>query len=205
MPVPHLISTAISASMEMGMNALLRLDPAHRDALKPLVGRVLSVEVPKLLTKRYFCFSEQEIIVLEQMGEEPDCALSLMLSALPKLKDSQQLGELIKSEQLSIVGDIKLAQHFSDLLTQVNIDIEELLSHKIGDALAHSLVYNTSQLFHSLKHRAQSIAEDAQEVLTHEWRLGPSTLELELWKEDIAQLEQELTQLEKRVAEITGR
>jgi len=196
-------SSLISAVMESSLNRLLTLDPNYKLAIKPLIGKVLSIEITGLLPQRFFCFSSGEMTILENMGEEADCALKLTPSALPKLRDSSQFSDLIKNDELSIVGDIKLAHQFSELLTQLNIDIEELLSHKIGDPLAHTLVYAGKQVTGLLKAKAQQLTSDLTEVAKHEWRTGPSQFDIEAWSLEIDQLAEDLDQLERRTAALS--
>ena len=189
--------------MENGLNRLLTLDPSYQSALSPLDGKVISIEVTGILSQRFFCFSNSDITLLENMGEAADCALTVTPSALVQLRDSHQFSELIKTEQLTINGDIKLAQQFSALLTELNIDIEELLSHKLGDPLAHTLVYASGQLSNFIKTKSKQLAADFSEVATHEWPLAANKQALNIWSQQVAELENDINVLELRIEQLT--
>ncbi len=78
--------------------------------------------------------------MLAEYEGQPDCYLSLNLSALPELREQSNITKLIKQDKLILEGDIQLAQKFAQLMTDCKPDLEEWLSRVTGDVVAHTLV-----------------------------------------------------------------
>ena len=55
------------------------------------------------------------------------------------LFQGEDLTELLREDKIVIHGDVKTAQLLVDLLQQVDIDFEELLSQYTGDVVAHQV------------------------------------------------------------------
>ena len=94
----------------------------------------------------------------------------LNIMVLPGYRSSK-ITQLIKQDKLELTGDIQLAQKFSQLLVDSKPDIEEWLSKVVGDALAHTLVFNVSQLVIALCLEQQKV-DSSRWGLTEEWRVA---------------------------------
>ncbi|WP_339725344.1 SCP2 sterol-binding domain-containing protein [uncultured Paraglaciecola sp.] len=169
MPFAQLMTSGI----ELAINQLLKLDEDSQERLKKLAGKSLQVTVKELPWPLLFTFSEQidvRTVIGAEEGLEPsemvDCLIELNLETLPKLKDSSQLTQLIQQKQLNLIGDIYVAQTFSTLLKELDIDWEEQLSGYTGDVVAHQTFASMRALFDSAKMQLEQGAIELSERLT---------------------------------------
>ena len=170
MPFAQLVTSGI----ELAMNQLLKLDDDSQQRLKKLSGKSLQVSIRELPWPLLFSFSEQidvrTVITadneLEPTSEQVDCLIELNLETLPKLKDSSQLTQLIQNKQLNLIGDIYVAQTFSALLKDLDVDWEEQLSVYTGDVLAHQTFTSMRTLFDTAKTQIEQGAIELGERLT---------------------------------------
>ena len=117
MPFPSLVCAVI----ETTLNQLLQLDSSAEQRLPPLTGKAIKLTLQEYKQPLHFFFSNQRVEVLAEYEGTLDAELTIAATTLPQLKQSGQITELIKSEQLVIVGDIKLLQHFADLMIKAGL------------------------------------------------------------------------------------
>ncbi len=106
------------------------------------------------------------------------------------------IDSLIKSAHIS--GPADMADTLGFVLRNLHWDAEEDLSRLIGDIAAHR-VFGVARLFRQRQQQAHhNIAANVQEYLQHESGTLPRHADVHEWKNDIAQLQQRLQQLEQR-------
>ena len=103
--------------------------------------------------------------------ERSDCTIKTSLHTLTKLKAEQQLTTLIKQGELDVLGDIKVAQQFSALPEQLEIDWQSELANHIGDIPTHKLLHFGSNITKSVKYKVKQLENDVSEYVIHEKRL----------------------------------
>lgn len=170
MPFAQLMTSGI----ELAMNQLLKLDDDSQQGLKKLSGKSLQVVIKELPWPLLFSFSEQvdvriadpTDINLADPSATADCLIELNLETLPKLKDSSQITQLIQQKQLNLIGDIYVAQTFSALLKDLDVDWEEQLSRYTGDVVAHQTFTSVKALFDTAKTQIEQGASELGERLT---------------------------------------
>lgn len=194
----------ITAVIETALNSLIKDDPELGRRLSRFQGKVLQVHLKELNQTLTFVFSQQ-IDVLSRFEGEPDCYLSLNIMVLPELRDHSKITQLIKQDKLELTGDIQLAQKFSQLLVDSKPDIEEWLSKVVGDALAHTLVFNASQLGERIVSRAEKSRQQIAEVLTEEWRVAPASLEVADFCDQVDEVRSQTAHLEVKLMQLMER
>ncbi len=168
MPFAQLVTSGI----ELAMNQLLELDDDSQQRLKKLSGKSLQVTIKELPWPLLFSFSEQidvGTVITSDNDSEPepvDCLIELNLETLLKLKDSSKLTQLIQQKQLNLIGDIFVAQTFSALLKDLDVDWEEQLSQFTGDVAAHQTFTSMRTLFDTAKAQIEQGAVELGEHLT---------------------------------------
>ncbi|MGB2078283.1 MAG: ubiquinone biosynthesis accessory factor UbiJ [Vibrio sp.] len=191
-------SSLITGGIETVLNRLIAEQSPQQTQLSRLKGKVISVHLREFDLRLFFVFS-QRIDVLSQFEGEVDCALSFKLSLLPQLKEQANLTALIKQDQLSLDGDVQLAQQFSKLLNEIQPDIEDLLSKVMGDVLAYQMVQGATQTQNWLTSKFKTHQSQLGQAITHEWQLAPSALEVAYFCDQVDELNQSLDKLEQRL------
>ncbi|MFQ3190200.1 MAG: ubiquinone biosynthesis protein UbiJ [Paraglaciecola sp.] len=204
MPFAQLITSGI----ELAMNQLLKLDDDSQHRLKKLSGKSLQVTIKELPWPLLFSFSEQidvhAVITTDHESEptpEPvDCLIELNLETLPKLKDSSQLTQLIQQKQLNLIGDIYVAQTFSALLKDLDVDWEEQLSRFTGDIVAHQTFTSMRTLFDTAKTQIEKSAVELGEHLTQSDSIAVKPIEIIEFSRGVSDLRSTTERLSARIA-----
>jgi ubiquinone biosynthesis protein UbiJ len=203
MPFAQLLTSGI----ELGINQLLKLDPASQARLKKLHGKQLKVSVRELPWPLIFNFSERVDVMAEQTDENSssqldtfDCHIELALETLPELKDSSKISQLIQQNKLVLEGDINVAQAFSGLIKDLDIDWEEQLSQYTGDVFAHQTFANMKSVFLSAQQNMQKFSDNLSQTLMAEPAVAISADQVTAFCEQVNDLRSAAQRLEARLA-----
>lgn len=204
MPFAQLVTSGI----ELAMNQLLKLDDDSQQRLKKLSGKSLQVAIKELPWPLLFTFSEQIDVRtvfasdkdLDPIPEPVDCLIELDLETLPKLKDSSQLTKLIQQKQLNLIGDIYVAQTFSALLKDLDIDWEEELSRYTGDVVAHQTFTSMRTMFDTAKAQIEQSTIELGERLTQSDSIAVKPSEVIEFSRDVSVLRSATERLSARIA-----
>ena len=198
----------MTSGIELALNQLLRLDEDSQQRLKKLSGKSLQVTIKELPWPLLFSFSEQIDIRavmpsdkdLEPTTETVDCLIELNLETLPKLRDSSQLTQLIQQKQLNLIGDIYVAQTFSALIKELDIDWEEQLSGYTGDVVAHQTFASMRTLFDTAKTQIEQGAIELSERLTQSDSIAVKPSEMFEFSKNVSELRSDAERLSARLA-----
>lgn len=202
MPAAQLVSSII----EQVLNKVCELSPDTSIALLSLEGSQLKVSVNELPWPIIFAFSDKIDILIDDTDapKEVDCHIALSLESLQLMQDSSQITQLIKQNKLTLEGDIHIAQGFSQLIKDIHIDWEEVLSQYTGDVVAHSVMRFGKQALQTAKANKDkilsSLAEGALEekhIAAHKSVVTAFCDDVDEVRSDVARLEARLTKLEK--------
>jgi ubiquinone biosynthesis protein UbiJ len=204
MPFVQLMTSGI----ELAMNKLLKLDDDSQQRLKKLAGKSLQVTIKELPWPLLFSFSNQidlRAVIppnndLEPTPEPVDCVIELNLETLPKLKDSSQLTQLIQQKKLNLIGDIYVAQTFSALLKDLDIDWEEQLSGYTGDVVAHQTFTSMKALFDKAKSQIDQGVIELGEHLTQSNSIAVKPSEMMGFSRSVSDLRSATERLSARIA-----
>ncbi|WP_194090508.1 ubiquinone biosynthesis accessory factor UbiJ [Vibrio hibernica] len=188
----------VTGVIETALNRLIQDDAEYIQQVARLKGKVIHIHLQELNRNLIFVFSYR-VDVLSQYEGHPDCYLSLKLTTLPKLKDQSKITQLIKQDQLVLEGDIQLAQKFSQLMTDIKPDIEEWVSRVTGDVVAHTLVQGLKAPTQWLKSEVELQQQRLGIVLTEEWRVAPSHLEVAYFCDQVDDVTSRVAQFEQRI------
>jgi ubiquinone biosynthesis protein UbiJ len=202
MPFAQLVTSGI----ELAMNQLLKLDDDSQQRLKKLSGKSLQVTIKELPWPLLFSFSEQidvRTVITSDNDSEPepvDCLIELNLETLPKLKDNSQLTQLIQKKQLNLIGDIYVAQTFSALLKDLDVDWEEQLSRYTGDVLAHQTFSSMRTIFDTAKTHIEQGVIELGEYLTQSDSIAVKPSEMIEFSRGVSDLRSSTERLSAKIA-----
>ncbi|WP_371193690.1 SCP2 domain-containing protein [Glaciecola sp. SC05] len=201
---------ALCALIELSINQALAASLNGKELIAPLADKRCILFLQELETTLAFQFSSERIDVLsldtvepEYLQEMPDdeSYISVSLFALPELKKTSQLTKLIKQGKLDFYGDLGIVQKFSQVFANIEFDIEESLSHYIGDASAYTVMSQSKKWqTHAKKQVAlfmQMVSDAALEekpIAVRPIMLANFVDEVRLLKMDTERLEAKLNQ-----------
>ncbi len=195
------IPVALLASIETAINAWLKLDDEAFARLAALEGKIIALRITGLDLTLYFLPSSQGIEVLGNYPADGQVDATIKGSplALMRLGVSDNAGETLLKSDVEIEGDSRVAESFSAILRDIDIDWEELLSRVIGDTLAHKtgkLVKNASDW---LRESAEAMQLNTGEYVSEEIHLTPTASEINHFLEQVDETRMAVDRLEARV------
>jgi len=202
MPFPQLLS----ATLEKSANHLLSLDPHSRTLLQGLKGKRLLLSLQELSQDLLLVFSEQIDVLCvdkqnadEKVTEAADCYIAVSVFTLTQLRDSNQLTQLIKQEKLVLEGDIQLAQQFSQLFLQLNIDWEEQLAQRSSDVFAHEVFRLGRGFWSKASQLKNALANQFRDAMLEEKNIAAPPVLVSTFAREVDDLAVRVTSLEQRL------
>ena len=198
-PKTMTIKPLIINAFETALNKYLSLDEDVGIFLQPLAGKIIAVNIQPFNETIYLCPTSQGMQIIDFYEGDIDTTLTGTLAALGLMGLSSTPARSFFSGEVLIEGDLKIGQQFQKLFEQLDIDIEEQLSHITGDVIAHKI----GNFFLSANQWQQESLETAQlnirEFLQDETQDLPPAPEINMLSENIDQLKEDCERLEARL------
>lgn len=170
-----LFTLPMMKAIEVAFNNYVSLDPDSSPYIKPLVGKVVQIDVAGLALRVVLVFNEQRVEVCDEFGAEADVVIRgapVSLAAVASGRTGlMQSGVIIE-------GEIETAKRFSKLLERIDIDWEEQVATIAGDQSAHALGRlrdGTSRWVHQfqagMERNVAAYLRDETRYLPHQWEI----------------------------------
>lgn len=172
-----MLATAAIASAEKMINAALQYDPATRIGLARLSGKILAVNITAPNLPLFVMAMDDEVRLMNHWDGDVDTRISGSLIALAQLSQTEIYN--LKDSGVTVMGDITLLADWQQLLKNIDIDWEDMLSQFTGDIIGHQTAMLIRAKFGWVKDRAASAQRLTREFLTEELKTIPSKPELE--------------------------
>jgi ubiquinone biosynthesis protein UbiJ len=198
MPAAQLVTSAI----EKVANQFLKLDPQSRKELIPLAGKQFKITIDEFPWPLVFAFSESidVMAIQDDVSVAVDCSIELSLTTLKLLQDSSQITALIQQDKLKLQGDINVAQQFSQLMKNINIDWEEQLSKYTGDVFAHTFFSANSVLKEKFKRDIALLRSTLKDAAIEEKPIAAHPCAVEDFCQQVNELRGDVSRLEARLS-----
>lgn len=168
-----------------------------RKHLVAFAGKVLQFNI---------AFIKTNLIILEDgsLGIAPDHAVAEAIIHIPP---SLALRLIAKDEAakllIKIEGDSHIAAEVGKILQQMRWDIEEDLSHVIGDIPANKIASFSKKTLAATKKQSVNLVEMLTEYWQEEKLILAKKWQVEKFNADVDTLRSDVARLEKRIAKLT--
>lgn len=198
-PTTFGLEQALTASIETALNRYLSLDPDALARFTSLEGRIIAIQI-KGLNKTISLFpSADGFMLLTDFDGDADATIIGTPMALAKMGMSKDPKDLLFSGEIEMVGDVAIANQFNRILSQLDIDWEEILAQNIGDIAAHKMgnvIRDVNQWF---KRSTNSVCLDGGEYLQEETHLSPTNAELRKFTQQVDELREATDRLAAKI------
>ncbi|PID33929.1 MAG: Sterol-binding domain protein [Thiotrichales bacterium] len=199
LPIPFL------SAIETAINTWLKLDGESLEKLKPLEGKIIRFHITGLALNLYFLPSVSGITVLEnypteEQGGRVDVTIHGSPMALIRLSTTENSGEALLKTDVEIDGDMHIAEKFSAVLREVDIDWEELLSKLVGDIIAHQTGQSVRSATRWISETNEAMKMNVAEYISEEAKLSPTDAEVNDYMEQVDDLRMSVDRLDARIA-----
>jgi len=218
-PIPLL------SAIETALNAWLKLDGESLQKCESIEGKIIRLHITGLDVNLFFLpavagmqvmgnypdksFQQDEASIhqdsdtdnnnTENYSGEVDATIHGSPMALMKLSSADNAGASMLDSDVIIDGDMRVAEQFSAILKEVDIDWEELLSKLVGDIIAHQagqVVRSGSDWFND---SIEAMKLNTSEYLSEESKLTPAEAEIEYYMDQVDELRMDTDRLEARI------
>ncbi len=169
-----------------------------RPYLTPFSGRILQFDFS--LVKAHLIILEDGSLSMAGETASADAVIQIPPSLAMRLMAQDESAKM----QIKIDGDTHLATELSKVLQQMRWDIEEDLSHLMGDIAANKLVTGSQKIAQETKNQTINLAEMLSEywqeekpTIAKKWQVEKFVQEVDSLKSDIARFEKKLKKLSK--------
>lgn len=190
---------------ESVFNRYLALDPEMSTQLSELEGRCLCFHLTQPELQVYVQPHDKAVSLSAQWDSEPDCTVQASAINLLKMMRSDDPAQSLSRGEVTILGDSRLAQRFSDILKQVEIDWDELASNIVGDFAAHRMGGVGWQVKSWFSETLTALSLDSSEYLREESGMLPSGTEIDHYLDQIDDFRSDVDRLEARIKRLERR
>ena len=120
------------ASVENGVNRILRLDSTAMARLQPLTGKVIAVECAAPPLQLFILPSDEGLLLASQWAADADCTLRAPASSLLRLVLSKDKTAVLHSPEVDLEGDSHALMALAQVLQDLELDWEYELSRWLG-------------------------------------------------------------------------
>ncbi|MFM2320553.1 MAG: hypothetical protein RLZZ215_3174 [Pseudomonadota bacterium] len=194
---------ALTLPLEAAFNTWLALDEKTygqaRQRLQALQGKLIHLRISNPGFDLYFLPTAEQVRISASYEASPDVSIQGSALAFMRLAQAEDSGKAMLENGIKLEGDLGLGTEFSNILREIEVDWEELLSQAVGDTIAHQAGQMARNTQGWLDQSAQAMRLNTQEYLQEEARLLPAAAELNYYYDQIDQLRMDTDRLEARL------
>ncbi len=193
-----LMQQALFSIAEPLLNGALKYDALAANKLNRLENKHFAIALDDIgLNLSMSTFAGY--VRLSSNLEQSDCMVKTQSKYLKDLSDASQLTALIKQDKLVLEGDLHVAQQYSDVFLNNDIDWQEILSKFVGDANAHRIDQFMRALAAGIQRKSQDMNYTVATGLTDELKVTPDSQEVAHF---VQQVDRVAAQTEKLLSQV---
>ncbi len=196
------IKPLLISAFEAALNKYLSLDEDVTLFLQPLAGKVIAITIQPFDETIYLCPTPHNIQIIDFYEGTIDTTLCGSLPAFGLMGLSSTSARSFFSGEVTITGDLSIGHQFQKLFAQLDIDLEEQLSHVTGDVIAHKIGYFFRRASEWNKENFNSLQLNIKEFLQDETQDLPPAPEINILSEQVDQVKEDFDRLEARIKRI---
>ncbi|MCU1723459.1 MULTISPECIES: ubiquinone biosynthesis accessory factor UbiJ [Pseudomonas] len=194
-----MLLAGLLASVEHGLNRVLRLDSTALPRLAPLDGKVIAIDCRQPALQLFILPSDEGLLLASQWLNPADCTLRAPATSLVQLALSQDKTAVLHSPQVELEGDSAVLLDLVGVLQDLELDWEYEVSRWLGPVATQLL---SGHLRNSAKWTRQSLtslSQTASEYLAEESRTLVGQREAEARFGELDTLKLDIERLEARI------
>lgn len=168
-----------------------------REYLTEFSGQVLQLDIA--FVKTNLTILEDGSLAIAGETALPDASIHISPSLALRLLAKDEAAKM----QIKIDGDTHLATEFGKVLQNMRWDIEEDLSHIVGDIAASKLGEVSLNTFSGIKKQSSNLAEMLSEYWQEEKSILAKKRHVERFNNEVDTLQSDLARFEKRLAKLS--
>ena len=198
-----MLLSGLLASVESGVNRVLRLDSTALARMRPLTGKVIAVECASPALQLFILPSDEGLLLAGQWAADADCTLRAPASSLLRLALSKDKTAVLHGPQVDLEGDSHVLMELATILQDLELDWEFELSRWIGPVATALIAGHVRSRANWYQHGFASLNQNLAEYLSEEARTLVGEREAQARFNELDQLKLDLDRLEARVERLS--
>ncbi|MBM1180737.1 ubiquinone biosynthesis protein UbiJ [Pseudomonas lundensis] len=198
-----MLLSGLLASVESGVNRILRLDSTALARMRPLTGKVIAVECASPALHLFILPSDEGLLLAAQWAADADCTLRAPASSLLHLALSKDKTAVLHGPQVDLEGDSHVLMELAAILQDLELDWEFELSRWIGPVATTLIAGHVRSRANWYQHGFASLNQNLAEYLSEEARTLVGEREAQARFNELDQLKLDLDRLEARVERLS--
>ncbi len=198
----QLLNTAVYTALELAINNTLELDSVSQKKISLLSGSVLEINCTTPSLQIFLSISGHAIHLSSHYEGEPDTCITGSSRSLLKLVFSKDKNQNFYQPDIEIKGNIELARKLQEIVYELDIDWEYLLSHFIGDIPTEAISTGLNSARQTFKQAHESLLMDIDEYIHEEKKLFPTEKELKSFYNSVDEVRLKVDRVEARLENI---
>ena len=186
------------ASVENGVNRILRLDSTAMARLQPLTGKVIAVECAAPPLQLFILPSDEGLLLATQWAADADCTLRAPASSLLRLVLNKDKTAVLHSPEVDLEGDSHALMALAQVLQDLELDWEYELSRWLGPVATALIGGHLRSRANWYQQGFASLNQNLAEYLSEEARTLVGEREAQARFDELDQLKLDLDRLEAR-------
>ena len=186
------------ASVENGVNRILRLDSTAMARLQPLTGKVIAVECAAPPLQLFILPSDEGLLLATQWAADADCTLRAPASSLLRLVLNKDKTAVLHSPEVDLEGDSHALMALAQVLQDLELDWEYELSRWLGPVATALIGGHLRSRANWYQQGFASLNQNLAEYLSEEARTLVGQREAQARFDELDQLKLDLDRLEAR-------
>ena len=193
-----MLLAGLLASVENGLNSVLRLDSTALARLAHLDGKVIAVDCTSPALQLFILPSDEGLLLASQWAAEPDCTLRAPATSLLRLALSKDKSAVLHSPEVELEGDSAVLMELAAVLQDLELDWEYELSNWIGPVATALIGGHLRSRANWYQQGFASLNQNLAEYLSEEARTLVGEHEAQARFDELDQLKLDLDRLEAR-------
>jgi len=165
-----MLSTALLAGLEHGVNRVLRLDGTALPRLARLAGKVIEVECRAPALRLFILPSASGLRLAAQWQAPADCSLRAPAASLLRLASGNEQSAVLHAPEVALEGDGAVLLELAGILQDLELDWEYELSRWLGPVAGQLLGAHLRSRARWTGQSLDSLRRDLADYLSEESR-----------------------------------
>lgn len=191
------------ASVEHGINRVLRLDSTAAPRLAELAGKVIAIDCRDPALQLFILPSDEGLLLAADWAADADCILRAPAASLLRLALSQDKTAVLHGPEVELDGDSAVLLELVGILQDLELDWEHELSRWLGPVASQLLSGHLRSRARWTRDNFASLSQNVADYLSEESRTLVGKHEAEARFAELDQIKMDLERLEARFARLT--
>ncbi|MBH3430533.1 ubiquinone biosynthesis accessory factor UbiJ [Pseudomonas alkylphenolica] len=194
-----MLLAGLLASVEHGLNRVLRLDSTALPRLRPLDGKVIAIDCRQPALQLYILPSDEGLMLASHWANDADCTLRAPASSLVRLALSQDKTAVLHSPHVELEGDSAVLLDLVKVLQDLELDWEYEVSRWLGPVATQLLSGHLRSRANWTRQGFAALNQNLSEYLAEEARTLVGQREAEARFSELDTLKVDIERLEARI------